>query len=128
MAKEAVKQRSSKKPEAAKPFHLFLSGSGGVGKSHLIKTVYQSVSKLLQYHGGSLEKSQFLILAPTGVASININGTITHSAFGLPCHAKLYPLHSNTFASLRNKFSEVQLLIVDEISMVSKMVFYQIYQ
>ena len=45
-AKEIVKQRRLKRPEAIKPFHLFLSGSGGVGKSHLIKTVYQSVSKL----------------------------------------------------------------------------------
>ena len=45
-------------------------------------SVYQSVSKLLQYHGGSPEKPRVLILAPTGVASININGTAIHSAFG----------------------------------------------
>ena len=29
-AKEVVKLRNSKKPEAVKPFYLFLSGSGGV--------------------------------------------------------------------------------------------------
>ena len=40
--------------------------------------------KLLQYHGGSPEKPQVLILAPTGVASSNINGTTVHSALGLP--------------------------------------------
>ena len=38
-AKETVKQKSSVKPNLVKPFNLFLSGSGGVGKSHLIKTV-----------------------------------------------------------------------------------------
>ena len=55
-AKEKVKQKSSIKPKAVKPFNLFISGSGGVGKSHLIKTIYQSVAKLLQYHGGYPEK------------------------------------------------------------------------
>ena len=132
-----VKKRSSKEPETVRPFHLFLSGSGGVGKSHLIKTIYQSASKLLQRHGGSMEKSRVLILAPTGVASININGKTIHSALGLPCPGKLCQLDSNTLASLRNKFSEVQLIIVDEISMVSVKVFtkftnvslkYSIYQ
>ena len=97
-----VKQRSSKKPEAVKPFHLFLSNSGGVGKSHLIKTVYQSVSKY-QYHGGSTQKLQVLILAPIGVASTNINEATIHSTFGLPCCGKCYPLDSNTVASLQNK-------------------------
>ena len=84
-----VKKRSSKEPETVRPFHLFLSGSGGVGKSHLIKIIYQSASKLLQHHGGSLGKSRVLILAPTGVASININGKTIHSAFGLRCPGKL---------------------------------------
>ena len=51
-----MKQKSSIKPKAVKPFNLFISGSGGVGKSHLIKTIYDSVTKLLQYHGGSPEK------------------------------------------------------------------------
>ena len=66
-AKEKVKQKSSIKTNAAKPFNLFISGSVGVRKSHLIKTIYTSVTKLLQYHGGSPEKLQVLILEPTGV-------------------------------------------------------------
>ena len=102
---------------------MFLSGSGGVRKSHFIKTVYQSISKLLQYHGGSPEKPRVIISAITGVACINTNGTTMHSAFGLPCRGKLYPLDRNTLAFLRNKSSEVQLIIVDEISMVSKRYF-----
>ena len=54
-AKETVKQKSSIKPNL------------------VIKTIYQSVSKVLQYHGGSPDKQRVLILAPTGVASINVN-------------------------------------------------------
>ena len=105
-----------------------MSGSAGVGKSHLVKTIHQAVSKLLQYHGTSPVKPRVLILAPTGVASINVNGTTIHSALNLPCRGKLYPLDANTLATLRNRFSEVKLIIIDEISMVSKKVLYQIHQ
>ena len=48
------------------------------------------VGKLLQYHGGSPGNSQMLILAPTGVASINVNGATVHSALVLPCRGKLF--------------------------------------
>ena len=97
-----LKQKSSIKPKIVKPFNLFMSGSGGVRKSHLIKTTYQSVTKLLQFHNGSLEKSVVLILAPTGIAGINDNGTTVHSALGLPCRGKPFPLDSNTLAALKN--------------------------
>ena len=33
---------------------------------------------------------------------------------------KFYPLDSNNIISLRNKFSDVQLIIIEEIYMVSK--------
>ena len=82
---------------------------------------------MLQYHGGSPEKPQVLILAPTGVASINVNDTTAHSALGLPCCGNLFPLDSNTLAALRNKYAEVGLIILDEISMVLKKVFYQMH-
>ena len=64
-----------------------------------------------------------LILAPTGVASINVNGTTVHSALGLQCRGMLFPLDSNTLAALRNKYAEVEQNILDEISMISKKYF-----
>ena len=69
-----------------------------------------------------------LIIAPTGVASINLNGTTVHSALGLPCHGKPFLLDSNTLGALRNKYAEVNLIILDETSMVSKKVFYQMHR
>ena len=119
-AKETVKRKGSVKLNIVKPFYLFLSGSDGIGKSHLIKTIFQSVSKALQYHGSLPDKPRVLLLTPTGLTSINNNGITIHSALGIPCPGRLYPLDNNTLASLRNKFSNVQLIIIDEISMVSK--------
>ena len=109
-----------------KPFNLFLFGFEGVGKSHLIKIIYQSVSKVLQYDGGSPDKPSVLILAPTGVASVNENSITIHSVLSIPCRGNFYPCNSIT--SLRNKSSEVQLIIIDEIPMVLKKLFYQIHQ
>ena len=40
-AKEKMKQKSSIKSKAVKPFNLYISDLGGVKKSHLIKTMYQ---------------------------------------------------------------------------------------
>ena len=83
---------------------------------------------MIQYHGGSPDKQRVLILAPIGVASINVSGITIQSALSIPCRGKFYPLDCNSITSLRNKFSEVQLIIIDEISMVSKKLFYQIHQ
>ena len=56
------------------------------------------------------------------VASINVNGATIHSALNLPCRGKLYPLHANTVETLRKRFSEMQRIMTDEISMVTKKV------
>ena len=61
-ARNVVKHRYSIVPNEVQSFHLFLTGVGGCGKSHLIKTVYQSVSKLLLYHGESSAKPRVLLL------------------------------------------------------------------
>ena len=51
---------------------------------------------------------------------MNVNDTTVYSTFGLPRRGKLFPLDCNTLTALRNKYAEVELIILDEISMVSK--------
>ena len=107
-----------------KPFHIFLAGGAGVGKSHLIKTIFMSIIKLLSFKGGDPEKPRILISAPTGVADTNIDGTTIHTALGTNVRHKLYPLNYRQRGNLRNKFSEIKLIITDEIFMVSSVLFY----
>ena len=73
-----------------------------------------SLIKVLIYKGGKLEKPRILLLAPTGVAAININGTTIHSGLGINVGGKLYLL-SELCAALRNQLSEVRLITIDEI-------------
>ena len=58
------------------------------------------------------------MLAPTSVAAINMNGTTIHSGLNIICQGKLMLLNDKNYAELRNKYSEVQV-VIDEISMVS---------
>ena len=84
----------------------------GVGKSHLIKTIHISLSKVLIYKCGDPGRPRILLLAPTGVAAININGTAIHSGLGIKVGSKLYPLRDCQHAALRNKLSEASNFLV----------------
>ena len=93
-------------------FHIFITDGAGVGKSHLIKTIFLSLNKGLGYKDGDADKPRILLLAPTGVAAININGATIHSGLGINVQNKLYPLNDQQRAALSNKLSEVRLIII----------------
>ena len=61
------------------PVHIVLSGSGGIGKSHLVKLIYNAISKTLLYHCKDPEKPRVLFLGPTGISAVNKGGTTIHS-------------------------------------------------
>ena len=92
-AKLHVKVKSGTTKKQTMPFHLLLSRRGGCSKSHLIQTIFHAVSKILLYRRGDPTKPRVLLLAPTGVAAININGNTIHSALHIPCKGKLLPLN-----------------------------------
>ena len=127
-SRDFIKSLGCKIHQNVKLFYVFITGGAGVGKSHMIKTIYMSLSKVLMYKGGELDKPRILLLAPTGVAAININGTTIHSALGTNIGGKLYPLSEQHRAALRNNLSEVRLIVIDEISMVSSVLLFQVNQ
>ena len=69
-----------------------------------------------------------MLLAATGVAAININGTMIHSGLGINVGSKLHPLNDQQHAALRNNLKEVLLIIIDGNSMVSSVLFYHTNQ
>ena len=58
-SKDFVKNLGSKRPQTINLFHIFITGGGGVGKSHLIKTIHLSLNKVLMYKGGDLNSQEF---------------------------------------------------------------------
>ena len=118
-ARNYAKNLSYKDVKYMRPFHVFLKDRPGVGKSHLIKTIFMSISKLHSFKGDDPEKPRILILAPTGVKLINIDGTTIHTVLGINEGHKLYPLKDRQRGILLNKVSGIKFINIDEISMVS---------
>lgn len=66
------------------PFHCFLSGGAGVGKSVVTKALYQAALKYYNQRAGiDFRQAKVLLLAPTGKAANNIKGNTIHTALGI---------------------------------------------
>ena len=67
------------------PLHIFLTGNVGCGKSFIMKVLYQSSTKVLSYGNVvSLDKPKVLLMTPTGVPEINLDGLTIHAALSIP--------------------------------------------
>lgn len=97
---------------------VFLTGKAGTGKSTFLKQICQETKK------------KYVVLAPTGIAAINAEGSTLHSFFKLPFYP-LLPDDPNLSLqkgriheffkyskSHRKLLEELELVIIDEISMV----------
>ena len=93
---------------------LFLTGKAGTGKSTFLRYICANTRK------------KHVVLAPTGIAAINVGGATLHSFFKIPFH----PLLPNDVkfsekniretlkytGEKRKIIREVELIIIDEIS------------
>lgn len=95
---------------------LFLTGKAGTGKSTFMRHIAATIKK------------KHIILAPTGIAAINAGGSTLHSFFKLPFHPLLPTDKRYSARNIRDTLKyngektkllrEVELIIIDEISMV----------
>lgn len=100
----------------------FLTGGAGVGKSLVIKTLYQTLFRILNSSPDTNpDDPKILLCAPTGKASFNIGGQTIHSAFKLPLNQKqLNELSASISNTLSTKLHALKVIIIDEISMVGQ--------
>ena len=61
--KHSVQSRNSDMIAKPEPLRIFLTGKGGAGKSHLLKCMYHSLTKLLSHKGGETEKSKGFVIS-----------------------------------------------------------------
>ncbi|CAH1232472.1 PIF1 [Branchiostoma lanceolatum] len=121
-----------KHDKPAPQYTIFLSGPGGVGKSHIIKLVHHETLRLLTPLSGRYfdpNDLPVLLTAFTGTAAFGINGMTLHSALSLGCGGKEYqPLSSDKLNTLRSRLGKLKLLIVDEVSMVGADILYHVHR
>lgn len=93
--------------------HLFLTGKAGTGKTTFLRRLREQSPK------------RMVVLAPTGIAAINAGGVTIHSFFQLS-FAPFVPettlnssqTHYRFSKEKRNVIRSMDLLVIDEISMV----------
>jgi len=86
---------------------IFITGRAGTGKSTLL-SYFRNVTK-----------KTIAVLAPTGVAALNVKGQTIHSFFGFRTNItleKLRRLHYSDEAN--NIYKKLDAIVIDEISMV----------
>jgi ATP-dependent exoDNAse (exonuclease V) alpha subunit len=88
---------------------IFVSGRAGTGKSELIKHMCRTLEK------------NIVVVAPTGLAALNVKGATIHSFFKLP-PTVISPKYVRLQQDKR-LYKNIGLLIVDEVSMVRADVF-----
>lgn len=85
--------------------HVFITGKAGTGKSTLLDYFRRTTSK------------QIAVLAPTGVAALNIQGQTIHSFFNFK--PNVTPDRIKKVATEEGRiYKEFDALVIDEISMV----------
>ena len=66
-------------------------------------------------------------VGPNRHSAVNIGGTTIHSVLGMKPVSKLLGLSDEMKASSRNRSSEFRMVLIDELSMVSSGLFYQVH-
>ena len=74
-----VKTKCSGSLSDCEPFHFFLSGGAGVGKSRCVLAIFHALVRYLNsLPGENPDKIKVLLTAPTGKAAYNIRGVTLH--------------------------------------------------
>lgn len=87
--------------------NIFLTGKAWTGKSTLLRSFIQNSNK------------NIAVLAPTGVSALNIWGSTIHSFFKISPAVTEKTVKKEAFYSIGDpKFTELDAVVIDEISMV----------
>lgn len=87
--------------------HVFISGKAGTGKSTLLNYVKHQCSK------------KMVVLAPTGVSALNVQGETVHSFFKFKINVTPEKAYEQGLKIKRTFFYEcIDTIIIDEISML----------
>ena len=110
------------------PPNIAMHGGGGVGKTFVIKLISQWFEKILRKAGDHPLKPKLCLFAPTGIAAHLIDGTTYQTGLGFKFGTKYLPLRDAKLEEFRKLFEDLNLIVLDEMSMLSSDRLYDIHR
>ena len=86
--------------------NIFITGKAGTGKSTLLNYFRKQTKK------------KIAVLAPTGVAAINVQGQTIHSFFKFKPSVTLQSIKKSNEDDKKNIYKKLDAIVIDEVSMV----------
>lgn len=93
--------------------NVFLTGKAGSGKSTVIQ----------EYLRRTASERRVAVVAPTGIAALQLNGSTIHRFFELPIHFESLADLDELSEDKRETLAAIDTIVIDEISMVRGDVF-----
>jgi ATP-dependent DNA helicase PIF1 len=108
---DSILKHAESDNEKRPPFRAIVLGKAGTGKSHLLFALRTAL------------KEKCVLLAPTGVAALNIQGHTIHSKLSIPVSQKTVKMDNLTTDALhilQEAWREIEYIFIDEVSMVGQ--------
>ena len=119
-----ARESNDNPPEAPR---VIVHGGAGCGKSFVIKLLSQWAEYILRKQENDPNHPNVLITAFPGVVASQIGGVTLNTGLGFPFGNQYLPLNDQTRDKKIAELQNLQLLIIDEISMVKSDLLYQIH-
>ena len=124
-AKNLVKARNGAMPPPKAPL-VIVQGGAGTGKSTVIDAMSQQIEQILRTSGDDPSHPYIIKAAFTGTAAANIVGQTMHSAFSFNFGNEFLSLGDKSRDEKRKLLENLQVVIIDEYSMIKADMLYQL--
>lgn len=98
--------------------NFFLTGSAGTGKSFVLRKYIRWLCDVMK-----VKREHLAIVTPTGIAAVNVGGETINSRFKINPYFNYADIPLEKAASYSQERRQTRMIIIDEISMVSKRLF-----
>lgn len=92
---------------------VLITGPAGSGKTYTVKEIFEYYKK---------QNKNIVLTSTTGITALNIGGITTHKLFGLTNRSDIgyinYMKSNFLFSGIKKRLEKVEIIIIDEISML----------
>lgn len=103
------------------PLRMLIAGMAGTGKSRVISALICFLEERNEMH-------RFLVMGPTGASAALIGGSTYHSVLGFTGGREEGCFGNQSIDKVRAKLEDVDLMLVDEFSMISCLALFNIHK